>query len=149
MLYPIEMQRDSNGLLATSFTDVPDVGSIGSTEEEALGMALDALLVAIGICFQDRCRVPLPSRPRQGQKTVCLPALESAKVLLHNEMMEQGIQIADLARRLDVARPYIECIFDIKHKTRIEAVEAALHALGRCLKVQVVASANDSKAQAE
>ena len=48
---------------------------------------------------------------------------------MHNEMLTQGVKKAELARKLDIAPPNIERIFRIRHKPRIETVEAALASL--------------------
>jgi antitoxin HicB len=93
--------------------------------------AVDALETALDFYFEDRRAVPLPSRPRRGQQTVALPSLVVAKALLHNEMLAQGMKKAELARRLNIAPPNVERIFRVKHKTRIETVEAALASLGK------------------
>jgi antitoxin HicB len=65
------------------------------------------------------------------------PATATAKVLLHNEMLSQGVRKAELARRLNIAPPNVERIFSIRHATKLATIEAALAALGKRLDVRV------------
>lgn len=137
MFYPINLKADSNGQILVTFPDVPEAVTAADTEDEALQMAADSLETALDFYFEDRRPVPLPSRVRRGQKSVALPALATAKVLLHNEMLSQNVKKAELARRLHIAPPNIERIFNLKHNTKIETIEAALGVLGKHLELQV------------
>jgi hypothetical protein len=65
---------------------------------------------------------------KQPTHTVTLPALEHAKVLAWNEMFEQKLRKADLARMLDVHTPQIGRLFDLTHSSKIEFVKQAARA---------------------
>jgi antitoxin HicB len=138
MLYPVKLIRDTNGQFLVTSPDIPEMAAVGDDEAEALREAADAMETAFDFYFDDRRLVPLPSKPKRGQATVALPVLVIAKVLLHNEMCVQNIRKAELARRMDVAPPNIERIFDLKHKTKIETLESALGILGKHLELRVV-----------
>ncbi|GHU31196.1 hypothetical protein AGMMS50256_19310 [Betaproteobacteria bacterium] len=136
--YPIELIPDKeNGGFLVEFPDFSFVHTVGDTLEEALSEASDALESGLQIFFEERRPVPAPSRPKRGQHTVALPALVVAKVLLHNEMLSQGVKKAELARRMNMAPPNVERIFRLKNKTRIETVEAALSCLGKHIDLQL------------
>jgi antitoxin HicB len=135
--YPITLTPDSNGTLLVDFPDIPHAHSVGTTEQEATREALDALRVALEHYFDSRISVPLPSRPRIGQATVSLPALETAKLLLWNEMLNQGLRKADLARMLDVHPPIIDRLFDLDHSTKIEFIEQVAAALGKAIDLKL------------
>ena len=137
MRYPVILIHDEQGGFVVEYPDFPFVHSAGDTEEEALREALDGIESGIAFFFDERRPVPLPSNPKAGQKTVMLPAVVAAKVLLHNEMLEQGIKKAELARRLNIAPPNVDRIFRVRHKTRFETVEAALACLGKQLDVSI------------
>ena len=139
MRYPVVLIPDEQGGFVVEYPDFPFVHSVGDTEEEAMREALDGLESGIAFFFDERRPVPLPSTPKAGQKTVTLPAVEAAKVLLHNEMLAQGVKKAELARRLDIAPPNVERIFRVRHKTRLETIEAAFECLGKRLNVSVSA----------
>ena len=131
--YPVTLTRDSNGSFLVGFPDFPEANSVGDTVEEALHEAVDALITALEIYFDVRRAVPLPSAPAKGQHTVALPALETAKVLLWNEMQRQQLRKADLARMLNVHQPQVDRLFDLRHSSKLDFVEQTARALGRRL----------------
>lgn len=135
--YPITIVPDTNGSLLVGFPDFPEANSVGDDEREAMTNAIDALETALEIYFDQRRPIPLPSHPVTGQRTVSLPALETAKVLLWNEMHARKIRKADLARMLDVHMPQIDRLFDLKHSSKIEFVEQAAKALGKSLVISL------------
>ncbi|MDR1062819.1 MAG: type II toxin-antitoxin system HicB family antitoxin [Azoarcus sp.] len=136
MRYPVTLDIEAVGVLA-GCPDIPEMHSVGDTVEEALKEAADGLESAIEIYFDARRPVPLPSRAARGQKTVAISALTAAKVLLHNEMLAQNVKKADLARALQIAPSNVERIFRVRHKTRIETLEAALGCMGKHLDVRL------------
>lgn len=135
--YPITLTPDTNGTLLVGFPDFPEANSVGDDVADALTNAIDALETAIDLYFDVRRPVPLPSAPTQGQHVVALPALETAKVLLWNEMHSQQLRKADLARKLDVHMPQVDRLFDLRHSSKIEFVEQAAKALGKTLTVSL------------
>lgn len=137
MLYPVNLTKDTNGQFLATVPDVPEVAAVGGNEAEALRDTVHALETALDFYFDDRRPVPLPSKAKRGQATVSLPAMVASKVLLHNEMVAQNVRKAELARRMHIAPPNVERIFNLKHNTKIETVEAALAALGKHLEVRV------------
>ena len=137
MRYPVILIPDEKDGFVVEYPDFPFVHSVGDTEEEALREALDGIESGIALFFDERRPVPMPSKPKKGQKTVLLPAVVAAKVLLHNEMLAQGVKKAEIARRLNLAPSNVERIFRVRHKTRFETVEAALLCLGKRLDVSV------------
>lgn len=136
--YPITLTPDSNGTYLVGFPDFPGANSVGDDVEDALHNALEALEVALDIYFDERRPIPLPSAPIDGQHVVTLPALETAKALLWNEMVAQKLRKADLARMLNVHMPQVDRLFDLGHSSKIEFVEQAAKALGKTLNVSLV-----------
>ena len=133
--FPVTLTPDSNGSFLVGFPDFPEANSVGDTVEEALHEAVDALITALEIYFDVRRPVPLPSAPAKGQHTVTLPALETAKVLLWNEMQRQQLRKADLARMLNVHQPQVDRLFDLRHSSKLDFVEQTARALGRRLTI--------------
>ncbi|TDK68055.1 type II toxin-antitoxin system HicB family antitoxin [Sapientia aquatica] len=136
--YPVTLTPDSNGTFLVGFPDIPEANSVGDNEDEALLNALDALETAIEIYFDERRPVPTPSKVEAGQHSVDLPALETSKVLLWNEMLSQHLRKADLARKLNVHMPQIDRLFDVRHSSKIEFVESAARALGKRVEISLV-----------
>ena len=135
--YPITLTPDTNGTFLVGFPDFPEANSVGDDKNDALSNAVDALETALSIYFDERRPVPLPSAAESGDAVVALPALETAKVLLWNEMFAQKLRKADLARMLDVHTPQVDRLFDLSHSSKIEFVEQAAKALGKSLNVSL------------
>lgn len=135
--YPITVTRDEATFLV-DFADFPEAHSVGETLAEAHREAVDGLITAVELYMDNRRMVPMPSAPTEGQHTVPLPALETAKVLLWNEMLHQKMRKADLARKMQVHQPQIDRLFDLRHATKLDFVEQTAAALGRRLTVELV-----------
>lgn len=136
--YPYTLTQDTNGSYLVQFPDVPEALTVADDEAEAVVNGLEALEAALEIYFDDKRLIPTPSRPKKGQQCITLPALIASKVLLANEMVSQGVRKADLARRLNVHMPQVDRLLDLRHSSKIEAIEAALRALGKQLDVRAV-----------
>lgn len=134
--YPVTLTPDEGSVLVT-FVDVPEAITSGSDEEEALSMASDAL--GAGLSFYVDARQPLPaaSQPTAEQKTVRPCALDCAKLGVYQAMVDQGINKAELARRLGWHTPQVDRLFDLLHKSKLNQLEAAANVLGKNLTVQI------------
>lgn len=133
---PVTLTPDDGTVLVT-FADVPEAITFGANEAEALALAVDAL--ETGLSFYMDARQPLPavSRCTPGQKTVRPSALECAKLGVYQAMTEQGIKKAELARRLGWHTPQVDRLFDLRHASRLDQIEAAAAVLGRHLEVRL------------
>jgi len=70
-----------------------------------------------------------------------LPALSTAKIELYRAMRAEKVGKAALAKRLGVALPQVDRMLDLRHQSRLDAIERALAALGRSLTIVVKAAA--------
>lgn len=134
--FPANIVPDGNGFVV-SFPDIPEALTSGDTIKQAREMAADALATAMEFYFEDGRPVPLPSKAKRGQHLVELPASVSAKVLLLNEMIAQGVTQAELARRLHTRKQEVQRIVNLDHATKIDTIEAAFRALGKRLELTV------------
>ena len=135
--YPVTLTPDGDTVLVT-FADVPEAITFGADEDEALLQAVDALESALAFYVDARKPLPMPSKAKRGQRTVCPSALECAKLGVYQAMMEQGIKKAELARRLGWHMPQVDRLFDLKHASRMDQLESAARSLGREIRVSVV-----------
>jgi antitoxin HicB len=138
LLYPYTLTPDTNGSLFVQFPDVPEALTAGDDADEAALNAIDALEAAFEIYFDEKRQIPMPSKAKKGQPVVALPALVTAKVLLTNELLTQGVRKSELARRLGVHMPQVDRLLDLRHSSKIEQIEAALNLLGKRLEVRAV-----------
>ena len=135
MKYPATFSPAPEGGYVVTFRDIPEAIAQGDDEAEALAEARSALASAMDFYFEDRRATPVPSAAQPGERLISLPASVSAKVLLLNEMVAQEMRPAELARRLGVKPQEVTRLLDLGHTTKIDAIEAAMHALGRELTV--------------
>ncbi|WP_342705163.1 type II toxin-antitoxin system HicB family antitoxin [Burkholderia arboris] len=136
--YPALIEPDEDGFMV-SFRDIPEALTGGKTVEEAREMAADALLTSMDFYFEDKRPVPSPSKAKKGEELVALPASVSAKVLLLNEMLAQGVTPSELARRMGTRPQDVNRIMDLGHTTKIDTIADAFEAIGRHLELSVIA----------
>jgi antitoxin HicB len=134
--YPAILTPAEEGGFIVTFPDVPEAITQGEDEEEALLYAVDALETALSLYVDKRRPLPASSDPK-GRPTVRPSALECAKLGVYQAMVEQGVRKAELARRLGWHLPQVDRLFDLRHASRLDQIEAAARALGRNLEVQV------------
>jgi antitoxin HicB len=131
--YPVILTPDDGTVLVT-FPDIPEAITFGTTDAEALAMAVDALETALSFYVDERKPLPVPSI-RPDLPTVRPSALESIKLAIYQEMLAQGVRKAELARRLGWKAPQVDRLFDLNHASRLDQLEAAAKALGRHIDV--------------
>ncbi|WP_432784699.1 Antitoxin HicB [Oligella sp. MSHR50489EDL] len=137
LTYPVTLTPDSNGTFFVGFPDIPEANSVGEDIQEALINAEEALEAALEIYFDERRAIPKPSKVDKEGHSVTLPALVTAKVLLMNEMIEQQVRKAELARRLEVHMPQVDRLLDLRHSTKLEFIERAYKKLGKQISVDI------------
>jgi antitoxin HicB len=135
MKYPAIFTPGSEGRVIVKFRDIPEALTQGDDEAEAMDLAQDALITAMECYFDDRRAVPLPSPIQEGERYITVPLTITAKVLLLNDMIEERIRPADLARLMGVKPQEVTRLLDLRYKTRIETVADAMHSIGRELYV--------------
>ena len=131
--YPIALEKDDGTVMATS-PDFPELTTFSDDRDEALARAIDALEEAIAARIHDGRDIPTPTR---GRHRATLPTLTAVKVLLYQEMRNQGMGKAELARRLGWHLPQVDRVLDVQHNSRLDRMDAALGAIGRRLEIRV------------
>ncbi|MBR7961232.1 type II toxin-antitoxin system HicB family antitoxin [Burkholderia vietnamiensis] len=136
--YPARFEPDEeDGGYVVTFRDIPEAITQGDTLDEARSMGADALLTAMDFYFEDKRPVPAPSKAKKGEELIALPASVSAKVMLLNEMLAQGVTPSELARRMGTRPQDVNRIMDLGHTTKIDTIAEALEAVGRHLELSV------------
>jgi antitoxin HicB len=100
-------------------------------------MARDLLKIFLEDCIQQRQPLPKPSKKGRGYRTVSLPALEEAKVVLYAAVREAGLRNADLARRLRQPVAHVDRLLDLRRRSKMDDIEAALRTLGKSISIEV------------
>lgn len=135
LAYPVDLEKDSDATKA----ELPDFGAgvtFGDTPEEALVSAADLLETIVSHRLAEGLDLPRPS-PARGRPLVHLPPLAAAKALLNMELRRAGVSKAELARRLGWHMPQVMRVLDLRHKSRLEHIEAALRTLGKEIVVTI------------
>src|SRR5487761_1038914 len=133
--YPVIVERDG-GTFVASFPDLPQAHTAGRTKAAALARACSALETAFAALMGDRKDIPRPS-PAKGRAAIALPPLSAAKIGLYRAMRAAGVSKAELARRLDWHPPQVDRLLDLRHASRLDQIEQALHCLGKRLAIDV------------
>ncbi|HHQ6589171.1 TPA: type II toxin-antitoxin system HicB family antitoxin [Serratia fonticola] len=132
MRYPVDLQPDSGGYVV-SFPDIPEALTQGDTREEALAMALDALITAFDFYFEDNQPIPLPSEVTGDYVEV--PLSVASKVLMLNALIESGLTRVELADRIGIKKQEVNRLINLQHSTKIDAIQRAMKALGKQLDI--------------
>jgi len=136
MRYPITL-TPSDGKLVVHVDDIAGVNTFGDDREDALAQAADALETMLDHYFENKLPVPLPSKVRRGRPFVEIPVSISAKILLHNELLDQQVRPSELARRLKLPRQEMTRLLDLHTVTKIDSIAEAMKALGKSIELQV------------
>ena len=139
MRYGVVLTPDDNDTVLVTVPDLPDATTFGEDREDALARAVDAIESALMGRMADRDVIPDPSA--ECADHVELPALSVAKISLYRAMRSEGVGKAALAKRLGVALPQIDRLLDLRHQSRLDALERALAALKRTLIISVATAA--------
>ena len=139
MRYAVTLAPDDNGTILVTVPDIPEAVTFGEDRDDALARAVDAIETAIMGAMAAREDAPAPRA--EGAEYVTLPALSSAKIELYQAMRADGVGKAALAKRLGVALPQVDRLIDLKHSSRLDAIERAFLALGRSMTIVVKAAA--------
>jgi antitoxin HicB len=133
--YRIELAPDDNGTFLVTCPQLPIVVTFGETEEAAKSHAVDAIETAIASMIDDGEDIPLPDY--EPGISVDIPLLTALKVNLYWALRASGITRAELARRLGWNRESVDRLFRLDHKSRLEQIEAAFHALHKRVELEV------------
>ena len=131
-----EPDRKAGGYVVT----FPDFGygvTQGETDQEAMEMAQDLLMLTIGDYIRESRPLPAPKRHRGSKfRPVLLPALQAAKVDLYIAFLASGLKKAEFARRIGIPKTHVDRLFSLRHHSRLDQLEAAFGALGKRLHVE-------------
>ncbi len=137
--YPALFEPDAEtGGFVVTFPDFRYGVTQGDTPEEAAEMAQDLLEGLLLDLIEEGQDLPKPSKRRSRHyRLVSLPALQSAKVELYLAFRTSGLRKAELARRIGIPKSNLDRLFDLRHQSRFDRLEAAFAALNKHIWVEV------------
>jgi len=139
MQYPLTFTEEDGDIVVRS-ADMPELLTSGSTDQEAMELAEDALAVVL-LAYLEKGR-PLPAARAAlvaGERLVVVPAATAAKIAVIQAFQAAGISKSELARRLGVGENEARRILDPDHATKLDKLDAAARALGRRINVELAA----------
>jgi antitoxin HicB len=108
------------------------------TLAEALAMAQALLIDILQHLIRRGEDIPAPRRQaRRKLFAIPLPPLAAAKIELYRLLRQTGTRKSELARRMGISKTNIDRLFDLTHASRMELLDAAFHALGKQLVIEV------------
>jgi antitoxin HicB len=138
--YRVKLEQDDNDTMLVTCPDLPGVVTYGANRSDALVHAVDAIEEWVATLISNGLDVPRPragARLKRDEGIVRLPALSALKLELYWALRDAKITRAELARRLHWNRESIDRLFRLDHASRLDQIEAAFRALGRCISVSV------------
>jgi antitoxin HicB len=132
--YVALLEVEPEGGYTVTFPEIGIAATYGASREEALRQAEDMLEEAVLGMMAHGEEVPSPS-PAKGRPIVALPALSAAKLEAYRAMRAAGLNEKQLAERLGWQPSQVTRLFDGRHASRLDQIEAALKVLGRRLVV--------------
>lgn len=139
MTYRFSLTRDTNDTWLVTFPDVPGAHTFGETKEEARLRALDALESMLEAHIKDGDTIPRSKPATKSQETLTVPPMIAAKVELYEALRGAKMTKYALAKRLNWHVPQVDCLFNLRHRSRLDQIEEAAAALGRRVELRVVA----------
>jgi antitoxin HicB len=138
MKYPALFEPAEEGGFVITFPDVDEAITQGDDEREGLEMAQDALITMFAHLIREGKPINPPSCPK-GRKIrmIDLPVMVSVKTALYIAFRESGMTKAELARKLDIPRANVDRLFDFRHHSRMDQMQAAFRAAGKELTIGV------------
>jgi len=132
--------RQAGGFTVT-FRDLPEAITQGPDRPGALEQASDCIEEAIAGRIRRGDDIPEPSKMRGNRDLVPVPPLMAAKAALYLAMREAKISNVKLAKQLGCNEKDVRRLLDPRHRSRINALQAALGALGKRIVVGMESAA--------
>ncbi len=136
-IFPVKLETDGDGRFIATFPDLPFGVTDGTTQEEVLCEAADALDEVVAGLINAGEAIPVPSAKKRGQYMVPLSAQMAAKVALYSARRAAGISNVALAKQMGCDEKEVRRMLDPHHPTKLPRIEAALQALGQRLIMSV------------
>jgi antitoxin HicB len=133
----VKLSKDTNGTILVDVPAIPEAHTFGEDREEAMARAVDSIESALMLYIEDRQDLPPADADRACRTCITLPALTEAKLGLYQSMRAARVGKAELARRLNWHLPQVDRLLDLRHSSRLDQLEAAFRALGKCLSVEI------------
>lgn len=128
-VYGVAVNREDDDFVVR-VRDLPEVVTSGDTLDEALGLAADAIEVAVAGRIDDGMDLPEPSPIRDGEHAIALAAPLAAKVAIYAAWKRSGLKKVEFAKALNRNEAEVRRILDPRYGTKLDQLAEAAKALG-------------------
>ncbi len=134
--YPAGFHPEESGKgYWVNFPDLPEVLTGGDDLQDAIRQAADCLAEAIAGRIARGNEIPVPSKPKRGQRLVGVPLYLAPKLALYLAMRENAVTRTSLAKKLGVSETVVRRMLNPKDAAKPDKIQAALAQLGKRLVV--------------
>jgi antitoxin HicB len=144
--YRYTLQREDNGWCLVRFPGVPEALTEGETEAEARTNAVDCLIAALEGYIRAGKQLPRGGASHFGADRAVLPSLVTAKLAVHEAMLNRGWSRAKLAAELGVSENSVRRLLDLRHNSHLWVIDEALARMGGSLSIDLPAPSVGGKA---
>ncbi|MBB6155194.1 putative RNase H-like HicB family nuclease [Pseudomonas sp. JAI115] len=130
--YPIHLHFERS-VVRLLCPDIPEIDAVGDTLRQGLAYAMTGLNAALALYVKEGRKIPLASAPTDPALVLAPPMMTVVKIMLWNAMCEEGVNRAELARRMGCTRVAASRLVDFLLPSKIATLERALNLLGRRL----------------
>ncbi|WP_414925745.1 hypothetical protein [Pseudomonas zeae] len=130
--YPMQLHFEDSGVRLLC-ADIPEVNAFGANLKKVKAQGLESLKRALSLYVKQGRSIPRARAAHDPALVLQLPMMTEAKILLWNTMCEEGVNRAELARRMGCTRVAASRLVDFLGVSKIGTVERALELLGRRL----------------
>ncbi|WP_119344651.1 type II toxin-antitoxin system HicB family antitoxin [Facilibium subflavum] len=136
MKYNINIQKDDNGEYLVTFPDVPEAVTTVDSLDDLQAQAIDALISAFDFYIGNKKPIPIPKKANK--EFIILPTTLASKIYLYNEWLASNLKKVDIANKMGMKPSNLERLFNLRYRSKMEAIEQAINILGKHLDVQIV-----------
>jgi antitoxin HicB len=135
--YPVRLKRADAGGYAVTCRDLPQFAARGSSEQDALRQAAQAMGGVFATCLAEGLDLPAPSKAKRREHLVSVPAETAAKAALHVAMRQARISKVELARKLGVDEKQVRRLLDPHYGSKLPRLAQAIGLLGHRLVIGI------------
>jgi antitoxin HicB len=134
--FPLVFQKDNNDTVLVTCPLLPEVTTFGVDQPDALTRGREAVEEAVAARMAEWQDVPIAPRP--AKRSISLSLLANLKLELYLACKAAHVSRAELARRLGWHREQVDRLFRLDHASRVDQIEAAMHAVGQDIEVRAL-----------
>jgi antitoxin HicB len=135
--YHFTLERQANGWWLVRVPAIPEALTEGESQAEARSNALDCVIAALEGYMKAGLPLPRDSTRQETGERISLPSLVTAKLAVYETMRSRGWSKLRLAKELGMPENSIRRLLDLRHSSRMQAIDQALARMNAELSVDL------------